>query len=199
MSLSNPIVQRDAAERIGSDGGAPRCGRCVGIVIGVPEPMASDLRRARASFGDPLAALIPAHITLVTTTETADWEESARHVREVAARHAPFDVTLRGTGTFRPVSPVVYLRLDEGFNECSALHKEMQSGPLERDLPFPYHPHVTVAHDVSDAGMDAAMASLSDYRARFTVRKVGLYEHDEDGLWKLREEIPLGSRAADVA
>lgn len=184
------MIQADTVEGFDGAAGAPGC-ICLGIVIGVPEPMATELRRARASFGDPLAAVIPAHITVVTTTETDDWAASAAHVRRVARNHAPFEVSLRGTETFRPVSPVVYLRLDEGFDECTALHQEMQSGPLARDLPFPYHPHVTVAHDVSDAGMDSAMHTLRDYDARFTVNTIGLYEHDESGIWKLREEIPL--------
>ena len=188
MSLWNPMSPAAAAE--GGGGDVPAC-TGVGIVIGVPEPMATELRRARASFGDPLAGVIPAHITVVTTTETSDWETMAAHVRKVAKDHAAFDVTLQGTATFRPVSPVVYVRLEQGYEECTALHKEMQSGPLARDLPFPYHPHVTVAHDVSDAGMDRAMHALRDYEARFTVRTVGLYEHDVSGLWKLREEVAL--------
>ena len=183
-------MKADTVDGVGGAAGARECS-CVGIVIGVPEPMATELRRARASFGDPMAAVIPAHITLVTTTETDDWEATAAHVRRIAAKHGPFDVTLRGTATFRPVSPVVYLKLHEGYDECTALHKELQSGPLARNLPFPYHPHVTVAHDVSDAGMDRAMESLSDYEARFTVRTIGLYEHDTTGLWKHREELDL--------
>ena len=184
------MILADAAEGVGGESDVPDC-RCVGIVIGVPEPMATELRRARASFGDPMATVIPAHITIVTTTETNDWEATAEHVRRVAANHAPFDVSLRGTGTFRPVSPVVYLQLDEGYDECTALHKEMQSGPLARDLPFPYHPHVTVAHDVSEAEMDNAMHALRDYHVRFTVKTIGLFEHDATGLWKPREEVAL--------
>ena len=192
MSLRNPMIQAATVDDDdGGDGAVPQC-TCVGIVIGVPEPMASELRQARASFGDPMAELIPAHITVVTTTHTYDWEASAAHVRNVAARHAPFEVSLRGTATFRPVSPVVYVQLAQGAEECKALHEDMQSGPLARDLPFPYHPHVTVAHDISEAGMDRAMASLRDYEARFTVRTIGLYEHDATGLWQLREEVPLG-------
>lgn len=190
MSLWNPSIQAGTAD--GFDGGAdaPACS-CVGIVIGVPEPMASDLQRARASFGDPLAALIPAHITVVTTTETEDWDIAARHVRQVARRHKAFEISLRGTATFRPVSPVVYLQVESGHEECVALHKDMQTGPLSRDLPFPYHPHVTVAHDVSEAGMDYALESLQDYEARFMVRTIGLYEHDATGFWRLREEVAL--------
>lgn len=184
------MIHETAVHGDGGVMGAPAC-TGVGIVIGVPEPMATELRRARASFGDPMAAIIPAHITLVTATETDDWKTMAAHVREVAKGHAAFDVTLRGTASFRPVSPVVYVQLAQGYEECTALHQEMQSGPLARDLPFPYHPHVTVAHDVSDAGMDRAMHSLRNYEARFTVRTVGLYEHDVNGLWKMREEVAL--------
>lgn len=127
MSLWNPLIRADTADGVDGALDEPVC-TCVGIVIGVPEPMATELRRARASFGDPMAAVIPAHITLVTTTETNDWEASAEHVRRVAANHSPFDISLRGTATFRPVSPVVYLQLEDGYDECTALHKEMQSG-----------------------------------------------------------------------
>ena len=194
MKISESMDQARAA---GTGGPAVECdARCVGIVIAVPEPMAGELRAARASFGDPMAAVIPAHITLVTTTETSDWDATLRHVREVAAAQEPFRVTLQGTSSFRPVSPVVYLNVAEGFDECIGLHKEFQSGPLARDLPFPFHPHVTVAHDVSEQSMDEAVRQLGGYSASFTVDRVGLYEHDAAGLWKLHEHVQLGGGAA---
>ena len=189
MEISESIDQVRAA---GSDAPGEGCAaRCVGIVIAVPEPMAGELQAARASFGDPMAAVIPAHITLVTTTETSDWDATLHHVREVAASQAPFRVTLEGTSSFRPVSPVVYLNVADGFDECIALHKEFQSGPLARDLAFPFHPHVTVAHDVSEQSMDEAVRRLENYSASFTVDCVGLYEHDATGLWKLHEHVQL--------
>lgn len=197
MKLSE---SRTGAAGIADDAGQTECAaRCVGIVIAVPEPMASELRDARASFGDPMAAVIPAHITLVTTTETSDWDATLRHVRKVAAAQAPFRVTLQGTSSFRPVSPVVYLNVDRGFEECIALHKEFQSGPLARDLAFPFHPHVTVAHDVSEQSMDEAVQRLDAYQASFTVDSVGLYEHDATGLWKLHEHVQLGTAAGPGA
>ncbi|MGF9660274.1 2'-5' RNA ligase family protein [Arthrobacter crystallopoietes] len=180
---SNATVAKDGDARRGARTG------CVGVVIAVPEPMAGELESWRASFGDPLAAVIPPHITLVTTTPVQDWEETARHVRRIARCQAPFRITLRGTGTFRPVSPVVFLRIAEGFDECVDLHGKLQSGPLQRDLEFSFHPHLTVAHDVSQAGMDAAEAKLADYASSFMVSSMGLYEHDQSGVWILREEL----------
>ncbi|WP_285727354.1 2'-5' RNA ligase family protein [Psychromicrobium xiongbiense] len=170
--------------------------RLVGVVLALPEPYATELRRWRASLGDPLAEIVPAHITLVTTTPTANWEAVVAHVREVAAGQGEFEVTLEGTGSFRPVSPVVYLKVAQGFDDCLALHSRLQQGPLERTLPFPFHPHVTVAHEISEPAMDDAEERLSDYRASFRVDSMGLYEHDSSGLWQLCEELSFGGAAA---
>jgi 2'-5' RNA ligase len=173
------------------DGSAP----LVGVILGFPDDVAAELRKWRASFGDPMAESIPAHITLVTTTETDDWEAAVEHVRSVAARQSPFRVTISGTGSFRPVSEVVYLNVAEGFEACVRLHAELQRGPLERELPFPYHPHVTVAHDVDPERLDEAELALKNYSTSFTVASMGLYEHDSDGLWQLREELDFGGEA----
>lgn len=170
-------------------------GSCVGITILIPEPLSGELERWRASFGDPMAAVIPPHITLITTTPATDWAGTIRHVRSVAARQRPFTVQLHGTGSFRPISPVVFLNVVQGFDECVELHSLLQSGPLERNLDFPFHPHVTVAHDVSEAGLDAAVEELTAFEAGFEVRSMGLYEHQESGLWKLREELCFGEIA----
>ncbi|THJ67925.1 2'-5' RNA ligase family protein [Arthrobacter echini] len=165
---------------------------CVGITIPVPEPLAGTLETLRASFGDPMAALVPPHITLITTTPASDWGATIDHVRQVAREQQPFEVRLHGTGSFRPVSPVVFLRLVRGAGECADLHTRLQSGPLERDLAFDFFPHVTVAHDVSDAGMDEAERTLATFEASFRVQSMGLYEHVPSGLWKLREELNFG-------
>ena len=158
------------------------------------QEIAEELQRWRASFGDPLADVVPAHITLVTTTTTRDWEGTLEHVREVARQQSPFKVTIAGTGTFRPVSPVVFINVEDGFEDCVALHGKLQQGPLHRELPFAYHPHVTIAHDVAPENLDEAETVLRNYRATFPVVSMGLYEHDANGIWQLREELDFGTQ-----
>ena len=68
--------------------------------------------------------------------------------RSVASAHAAFDVVLRGTGTFRPLSDVVFIQVAQGVSACEALEIELRGGPVLRELDFYYHPHVTVAHNV---------------------------------------------------
>ncbi|CCH78794.1 Phosphoesterase HXTX [Nostocoides japonicum T1-X7] len=170
--------------------------RTIGVAIPVPEPHGSTLRAMRSSFGDPMAASIPTHITLLPPTEVADEEYAVftEHLRRVAAAHDPFTVLLRGTGTFRPVSPVVFVQMARGIGECEQLQKAIRSGPVRRDLDFAYHPHVTVAHHVDDDALDVAFEKLADYTAAFPVAAVELYLHGEDGVWRTEAQFALGVR-----
>ena len=135
----------------------------IGVAIAVPEPFASDLRRYRASFGDSQADTVPTHLTLLppSAVDEADLPDVAKHLAEVAAAHPAFDLHLRGSATFRPVSPVVFVAVAAGISECELLAADVRTGPLQCDLRFPFHPHVTVAHHLPDEVMDRAFAALS--------------------------------------
>jgi 2'-5' RNA ligase len=158
----------------------------IGVAIAVPAPFGDDLQRWRLEFGDPLAHAIPVHVTLLppTPVEAARLEQVHDHLTTVAAKEQVFDICLRGTGTFRPVSPVVFVQLAEGAPECERVQRGVRTGLLERRLPFDYHPHVTVAHDVPGPALDLALDTLSDYEATFRVGGFHLYEHGSDGVWR---------------
>ena len=118
------------------------------------------------------------------------------HLEKVAAGTRSFWLTLRGTDTFRPVSPVVFVVVSRGIAGCDALQQRVRTGPLRRDLKFPYHPHVTVAHDLEDAALDRALSTLDGFQARFEVAKFGLYLHGTDGVWRHQHEfVCTGARA----
>jgi 2'-5' RNA ligase len=164
----------------------------VGVAVAIPEPWGAELEGWRASFGDPQASAIPAHITLLPPTRLSDAELAGveSHLARAAAGVAPFPVLLRGTGTFRPVSPVVFVALASGIAGCEGLEGHVRSGPLARELEFPYHPHVTVAHDLPDPVLDEAFAALAGFEAEFTVEDFVLYVH-ADGAWTPRTSVHL--------
>jgi 2'-5' RNA ligase len=175
--------------------------RTIGVAVGIPEPWATELQSWRAKVGDPLAAYVPAHVTLLPPTQI---EGSAadvhRHLSRVAARSVPFELHLRGTGTFRPVSDVVFVAVASGISECELLESDVRAGPLARPVPFPYHPHVTVAHDLSADRLDAAYEGLVDFEARFPVEGFTLFEHGADGMWRPRKDFPfLRARTGQAA
>jgi 2'-5' RNA ligase len=165
----------------------------IGVAIAVPEPWAGELQRYRASFGDPLAEAIPTHVTLVPPTRTSeDLASIEQHLADVASRTEPFLLHLRGTATFRPVSPVVFVALTEGISSCEVLSRSLRRGPLEQELHYPYHPHVTVAHDLDDSALDKAFETLSDFSCAFDVTAFHLYVHGPDGVWRPHRSFALG-------
>ncbi|MBD8078105.1 2'-5' RNA ligase family protein [Cellulosimicrobium arenosum] len=168
----------------------------IGIAIEVPEPYATELQAARARSGDPLAADIPPHVTLLgpTVLDPGELESAAAHLGSVAAGVAPFGIHLRGTATFRPVSPVVFVQVVEGLAECEHLESAVRTGPLAQDLRFNYHPHVTVAHEVDDEALDRAFVEMATYEARFEVTHLSLYEHGDDGVWRPEQVFRLSGR-----
>lgn len=165
----------------------------IGVAIPIAEPYGSELQKFRADFGDPMASSIPTHVTLLPPTEVAD-EDLPRideHLLELAARFPSFRIRLRGTATFRPISPVVFVTLAEGISSCEVLQSQVRSGPLAVDLRFPYHPHVTVAHDLDKESLDRAYDSLADYDCAFDVSAFSRYEHGADGVWRPQRAFPL--------
>jgi 2'-5' RNA ligase len=78
--------------------------------------------------------------------------------------------------------------------DCELLEKAVRRGPLKRKLDFYYHPHVTVAHHVSDANLDRAFADLADFECSFDVGEFHLYEHGADGVWRPVRSFALTGR-----
>jgi 2'-5' RNA ligase len=171
----------------------------IGVAIDIPQPWGPRLTRRRAEAGDPQAAYTPAHVTLLGPTEipAEALPRVEKHLETVAATQPPFQIHLRGTGTFRPITEVVFVTLAAGISECELLAAAIASADdVHRDARFPYHPHVTIAQDVPSAALDAAFDDLADFEARFPVEAFTLFTHDDsaggEGPWQPRADFPLG-------
>jgi len=167
--------------------------RLIGVALEIPEPWATELTTWRAKVGDPQAALIPPHVTLLPPTELGADESAAAetHLTGVAHLRRPFVMHLRGTGTFQPVSDVVFVAVDRGISDCEQLETAVRSGPLHRTTDYPYHPHVTVAHSLPAEALDRAYEALAGFEAQFVVSGFTLFEHGRDGVWRPGRAFPF--------
>jgi len=159
--------------------------RTIGVAVAIPPPWAGELQRCRESFGDPQAASIPTHVTLLppTTIDERTLPEVEEHLRKIADDEQVFAMELLGTASFLPVSPVVFVELLAGGGECTRIEEKVRSGPLHRSVDFAFHPHVTIAHDLPPETLEQARLALADYSASFDVCGFSLYEH-VDGIWR---------------
>jgi 2'-5' RNA ligase len=171
----------------------PRC--TLGVAISIPEPYTTVLSSWRERVGDPEGKRVPPHVTLLPPTEVgvARLPAVEEHLAVVAADAEPFEMHLSGTGTFRPVSDVVFVVVAAGIAQCEQLEKRVRSGPLQRQTRFPYHPHVTVAHDIAEEALDTAYAGLASFEGRFTVTGFTMFTQGGDGVWQPRREFPFGT------
>ncbi|RFS45709.1 2'-5' RNA ligase family protein [Micromonospora craniellae] len=185
----------EVTRSVGQGSGVPPTGDIVqiGIAVDIPEPWGGELTRRRLASGDPNT--VQAHVTLLGPTEipVAALPEVERHLGRVAAEHLPFTLHLRGTGTFRPVTQVVFVTVAAGISECELLAAAINSAPqLRRELRFPYHPHVTVAQDVAPEALDRVYEDLADFSAIFEVEGFTLFSHSGQTRWQPRRDFRLG-------
>jgi 2'-5' RNA ligase len=165
----------------------------IGVSLAVPEPWGSKLQEYRIGMGDVGARYIPTHITLLPPheVEEADLEGVVDHLTEVAARNQPFRVHLRGTGTFQPTSPVVFVGVVQGISQCERLAAGVLRGPLAIDREFPFHPHVTIAHHLPESSLEQAFVELERFDAAFDVNEMWMYLHDETSGWQPTRAFPF--------
>lgn len=188
-------VERSVVRTDGSQGAIDVAPTRIGVAIDIPEPWGGLLTRRRAEAGDPAAVYVPAHLTLLGPTEIAPGDLPAieAHLEAVAAAHPPYMLHLRGTGTFRPITEVVFVAVAAGIGECELLAAAIGAADeLQREARFPYHPHVTVAQDVSPEALDKVYEDLADFSALFEVRSFTLFLHAGDGRWLPHRDFRLG-------
>ena len=161
------------------------------MTLEIPESIREELDSARLERG-VLEEGWTSHVTVLAPVEADEAALSGviDHLASVAGRTAPISIRLLGTDTFRPASPVVFLVLVEGAENCAELEAAVRSGDLGVELRFPYHPHVTIAHGAPDEVLDRVQRDFSDYESEFTAESMTLRENI-DGTWVLVREFPL--------
>jgi 2'-5' RNA ligase len=166
----------------------------IGVSVAVPDPWGVDLQRYRVELGDDSAAGIPTHVTLLPPIDVDDvlMPVIDEHLAAVASDTTPYLLRLRGTGTFRPVSPVVFVNVVQGIGGCELLAQRVRRGPLAIDTQFPYHPHVTIAHRLREDLLDRAFEEQAGFDCTFTVDRFSLYVHDDAQGWVPERDYAFG-------
>jgi 2'-5' RNA ligase len=90
-----------------------------------------------------------AHVTILPPRPiSADPEIAIETARSLITDFAPFQIEIGEVQMFA-ATDVVYLGIARGQAELAHMHRVLNTGPLYYDEPFPYHPHITLAQDLS--------------------------------------------------
>jgi GNAT superfamily N-acetyltransferase len=98
----------------------------------------------------------------------------------VAAGCGPIRCELGPLDSFLPDNPVLFLSVGGEVDAVLALRSAVFTGALQRDLAWPFVPHVTLADDAPVEVIEAARVALAGYRVSVTFDRVHLLEEQRD-------------------
>lgn len=161
------------------------------LVLDVPACVHEDVMQWRSHHcshpGHPL------HITVFIAELGERPEESAERFlsefEDLCLGLGPGRITLTGTGTFRPMSDVVFLSVGDGTEFLHELHNRCLK-LLDSASPFLYHPHMTLTQNEGRRTLEAALADFRDFTATFPVTGLDAYIGDETG-WRSLGRVDL--------
>lgn len=147
---------------------------------------------------DPMAALIPAHLSLVFPFPTALTAlQLSSHVRKVVSGWPVIPVSFRG---IRPAaSEFVFLMAQRGAPAVTGLHDRLYTRSFQPHLrrELAYEPHITLARCPEPGRLDTVLAEAGDcFRNDLStvLRVVTLLSVHPDGKIARLGDFPLDSR-----
>ncbi len=160
--------------------------RRLGVALLIPEPFAAEINGLRRGLNDGGLNRIVPHLTLVPPVNVREDELPAALsvLRTAAAVSAPFDVALGPVTSFAPVTPTVMLGVSgAGVGQVASLRNAIFKPPFERELTYPFVPHVTLADDADDERIAHAVSALADYAVTVRFERVHLLQEVDQRKW----------------
>jgi 2'-5' RNA ligase/GNAT superfamily N-acetyltransferase len=154
----------------------------VGVVLLLPAPVGEAVDVLRRALGADDVDRLPSHLTLVPPVNVRDDEmDSALDLlRDAAERTTPFPLALGPARTFLPTNPVLFLEVGGDVAPVDKLRDKVFRAPLERNLTWPFHPHVTLLDGGPDDRIRAAVEALADVRFTSVIDRVHLLRESND-------------------
>ncbi len=169
------------------------------LVIYLPDPLGrflDDLRCELVPSDKPHA-----HVSVLPPRPLAvEWQVASEQVRSLTEAWSPFEIELTNIDVF-PVTNVIYLQLGAGAAELEGLHTAMNARALAFHEPFAYHPHVTLAQELTSADVAAAHALArrrwQSYQGKrsFRAERAVFVQNTLHNIWVDLAEYGLGTVA----
>jgi len=144
---------------------------------------------------------MPAHLTILPPRPLRGSESSALQVLErICGQEEPFEVTLGPVETFIPVTPTVFIRIENAAGHMSELHRKLNTAELQFKEEWPYIPHLTIVKMASEppaqAAFEIARKRWQDYSGsrRILLEKLTFVREESSNCWVDLAPVQLGRR-----
>lgn len=167
-------------------------GGYLSVIAQVPPPLAERIVRWRLEHGMVGAVAESCHITLLIAQDAAG-ESVIGQLESAFAGHGEVQVALGEPVTFQPASPVTYLPLVRGAYCFRHLHSRCVELLGESESPFPYEPHLTLAHGLDEVALAKSLcdfAGLAPELTSFSIDQLQVYRYIGE-TWEPLADISL--------
>jgi hypothetical protein len=167
------------------------------LVSYIPGPLGAFLDRLRLELTPQCNP--HAHVTVLPPRPIAcecDLKALTGTLEQEGRIALPFEVVLGDIEIF-PGTNVIYLSLARGESELRAMHEHLNMGSLKFECPFPYHPHITVAQELTaQQAEELAIVARKRWREydgprRFPVEWLSFVQNVAPGMWVDLARVPL--------
>jgi 2'-5' RNA ligase len=115
------------------------------VVSYIPGELAKFVEELRAQLM-PAQSHLRAHLTLLPPRPLlGSVAEATRTLEKLCRSLKPIEVSFGEVRVFVPVTPTVYLSIDEGADDVCAMHEALNTAEFLCYEALPYIPHLTVA------------------------------------------------------
>lgn len=166
------------------------------LVSYIPDPLARFLDDLRMQLTPGYAPR--AHVTILPPRPVhEDLKTAIAQITEESRNFPPFHVELGSIEIFGG-SNVVYAEIERGAARLREFHDRLNHGPLDFNENFPYHPHITLAQNVSAEEstrlVQIAREKWAAWRGPrgFAVGTLSFVQHVAPSIWTDVAEIPVG-------
>jgi 2'-5' RNA ligase/GNAT superfamily N-acetyltransferase len=169
--------------------------RRLGVALVLDPPVSDEVQGLRKALGDPSIERVAPHLTLVppVNVRIAELGAALEILRSAAAaQRGPLRLTLGPPATFMPDNPVLFLDVGGDVDRLRQLRDGVFRPPLERQLSWPWIPHVTLADGIEEERISLALASLDRYAAVADFDRVVMLEEARGRVWRPLGDATLG-------
>jgi len=168
-----------------------------GVVI-FPSKKLQDIVNSYRKRYDPNYSLIPPHITLKYPFESNEEgiKTVAKYLEEVSTNTLPLSLKVLKVSSFKPVSNVIYLKVDPTA-ELISLQQKMQTDLMVTGTDFAFVPHITLGQNLTDDEHSDIFGQLSmlDLRHEEIIDRFHLLYQLDNGSWTVYETFRLGKES----
>jgi len=142
-----------------------------------------------------------AHLTVLPPRPLKGSESSAVQLLErICGNEEPFEVSLGAVETFIPVTPTVFIRVENAAARMSELHRKLDTEVLQYCEEWPYIPHLTILKLAAEADAQQAYEMARERWERYSggrrilLEKLTFVREDAPNQWVDLAPVPLGRR-----